>query len=132
MLVVRKPSVHLPTLTQRSLYAPYADEHLAGTNLAGDRMLLNVKGYWPSLLVARRVVLRDLFAPDAPTERQTALARLEAMDRPIAVVVEESRDAGLSTFLQSTANSTRIYGGEGLTVWLLGRPHPMVASVLKD
>jgi hypothetical protein len=119
MVVVRDPGIHLPTLTQRALYAPYSDEYLAGTNLKGDLMLSNVKGYPAALLAGRRDVLKGLYEPAAVESRSTSLTQLQSMGRPLGVVVDEARDAGLSTFFAGTVGTTKLYEGSGLTVWLV-------------
>ena len=119
IIVTRSPGIHLPTLTRRVLYAPYANEYLAGTNLKGDLMLTNVKGYSPTVLAERRRVLHDLFEPPSLAARDAAFGQFQRMERPVGFIVDESRDTGLSEFLAAKPRISKLSASSALTVWLL-------------
>jgi hypothetical protein len=118
VVVTMEADLHLPTLTRRPLYAPYADGAAPGY-LHMDQFILEVKGYPAGWLHERRQALHALFQPASPAARIAAFEQIQALRRPCAFVVDDERANGLSDFLQARTGAKRLYAGQGLTVWLV-------------
>jgi hypothetical protein len=108
---------HLPTVTQRVLYAPYRDGQFAGVGLGTDFTLAAVKGYGAEILRERRDVLDRVYSPGSDDARPAAWAILAGFRRPIAVVIDDSRHAGLREWLAARREGTLIVSSGGVTVW---------------
>ena len=118
VVVAADPGLHLATVVQRSLYAPYVNGIYAGINVREDFLLTTVKGYPDSIVTTRRQTLHDFFEPATPGAREAALRRIESLRRPIDFLVDDRASPGLSQWLAGTLPVTREYEGNGLSVWL--------------
>jgi len=118
MLVTEKSDFEFPTVTQRQMYVPLADEFIPGVGLRSDHLLKKVKGYDEELIEERRVTVRRLFGGDK-TARTPALVSLLELDRPVAILVEEALHQDLSTWLTDEVGAETLYRGEGLVLWLI-------------
>jgi len=122
-------SLYYPALTGRSLYAPFGDRGTPGTNLGFDVLLGNLRGYGLRELSERRRVLRALFGPDDDA-RHAALARIQSLNRPVAIVLEPG-DGQLRAWLQRNTPG-RAVDRDAFSIWLtppLNRAFPNERAV---
>jgi len=108
---------HLPTVTQRVLYVPYRDGRFAGVGLGTDFTLAGMKGYGAQILRERREVLERVYSAESEDARSAAWATLTGLRRPIAVVIDDSRHAGLREWLVARREGRPIISSGGVTVW---------------
>jgi hypothetical protein len=120
LLIAARADLHLPTLTARSMYAPPAQQlpH-PGVNINSLFMIEESKGYSEALLDGRESTLQALYESTDSSQRQQALDTIRALKRPLAIVVEDDRDAGLQAWLSSLPEGRVDYTGGGRTLWLL-------------
>jgi hypothetical protein len=116
VIAMEEYSLYYPALTGRSLYAPYGDMSTPGTNLNFDTLLGNIRGFGLRELNERRQVLRALFGPD-DKQRQTALIRIQRLNRPVAIVLGPE-DAPLRAWLEKNAMGRAVSQG-AFTIWLV-------------
>lgn len=117
LLLVESASFYYPTLTQRQLYAPPDQvDPYPGILISSEEMVTLVKGYPPQLFAQRRAVLHDLFDASDPSP---ALRQIMQMDRPLAVVIDDQKNASLLSWLNRTKLGKSVYDGNGLSLWVI-------------
>ena len=118
VLVVQKPELHFPTVTDRSLYvAPEQNFPFAGVNQLPDVLLLGIRGYPEKEVNARRTAVSQLFTGDI-RERENSLNRILQLRRPVAILTEPG-DRSLASWLQAAGKGRAVYAEDGRAVWLV-------------
>jgi hypothetical protein len=120
LLVLENNEIYFPTLTQRQLYAPpVQNEPFPGILITSDEMLTLAKGYSPEILASRRVTVEDLFESNDETKMARALDQIRQFNLPIALILEEQRNAGLRNWIESTGIGKRIFEESQMEIWLI-------------
>jgi hypothetical protein len=129
LLVVDNADLHLPTLTQRHMFvAPATAQPYPGVLVTSDDMLTLVKGYPQSLVDERRAVVRALLDSDQSAQRWPALQQILALNRPLALIIDEQHQAGVIGWLVEQGIGKPVYTDEGMDVWLIEPGEPAVAQ----
>ena len=119
VLAVDSAEVHLPIFTRRSLYAPPRIERpLLGVDLGHDLLLAQNRGYGEDILERRLAVTRRLFRAETSAERIEALEEIRRLGRPVAVLLEPDRHAGLLETLLALERGETIYRNPRWAVWV--------------
>jgi len=118
VLVAARTDVHLPTLTQRSLYAPPPEERAQyGINRPADYLIVRVRGYPRRVLDERMETVQALYEGDEG-ERGQALAKMKELRRPLAIVLKDGANVGTEAWLSVRGSGRFVYRGGGHAVWL--------------
>jgi len=120
VLVVERAEVHLPTVTHRNMYAPPLQNlpH-PGVNIKSDDLLREAKGYSVDMLEQREATLAALYHPASPSDRAQALERMLALQRPVAIVLDQQLDADLLAWLGHQGRGSTVYTDSARAVWLM-------------
>lgn len=120
LLVVDDSDVHLPTLTRRQLYVPPSQSapH-PGILITSEQMITLVKGYPAAAYDQRRQVVDDLYRSSDAAEMSQSLQTILTFDRPIALVVDDQRNAALRDWLTDARIGTCIYSDNAYDLWLI-------------
>ena len=121
VLVLDDGTFYYPGLTARSLYVsmPERPFSYSGVNVGNDSLDADLRGYGREILAERRATQADLFSAIDCCRRESALDRILALKRPVAVITEEPRHAGLAEWLKHQPGVTKLYAGNNLTLWLI-------------
>ncbi len=120
LLVADDSDMHLPTLTRRQLYAPPNQSAPdPGILVSNEQMITLVKGYPAATYEQRRAVLNGLFSSNDEATMAASLRAILAYDRPVAVIVDDQRDAKLRDWLTNDDVGTCVYSGNGQELWLI-------------
>jgi hypothetical protein len=87
-------------------------------NLPVDDMDNHIRGYGLEIVHERRATLADFFDPNDAGRRERALQAMLALKRPVAIIAEP-QNAGLAEWLKQRKTATRLYGQNGLSLWLI-------------
>lgn len=118
VLVVDRADFNFPTVTRRAMFAPPEQERPSpGVLLTYGDLLGNVRGYDAGMLEERALVVRGLFEGDDDS-RSESLGRIRELGRPMAVVLDESRQGALLDWLEKKNRGARLYSGNGLVLWV--------------
>jgi hypothetical protein len=130
MLLLDKADLHVPTLTQRQLYVPPVQQNpYPGVLVTSDETLTEAKGYDKSILETRRATLTQLFDGNNGAERSSALARVLAFRRPVALLLDTQRDAALLAWLQATHEGQSLYSAGKVDVWMISADQTSAAAL---
>jgi hypothetical protein len=121
VLVLQNTDLYFPTLTQRELYvAPSDPRPHPGILITSDEMLVLVKGYKKSIVEQRRSVVDGLFNPhENGLARAQSLNQVLKLNRPLALVLNERRDATLLEWITTQENGSFLYKQNGLILWFV-------------
>ncbi len=123
ILVIERSEIHFPTITQRRLYAPPAQEdERQGVNIESMDLLANIRGYGKTRINERREVLNALFLASAGTTRTNALSEIRELQQPFVIVLELPRHTSFLQWLNEQEQGRMIFNdGEG-ALWYIS-PH---------
>lgn len=120
MLIVLESDIHIPTLTQRSLYiSPYRQDSRVGVSMPVDRILKEVKGFDPELVAERRARVAELYSSRSAAAFAQNVARIQDIDRPLVVLMDENDDADLIRVARESGLGNELYSGGSTTVWFI-------------
>jgi hypothetical protein len=114
----------LVAVTQRPLYVPHDGRiELPGIAFAADDLLIRTEGYDPAIVDRRRAAMHALYETESDSSRAMQLDAIQAeVSRPLVILLETVRDAGLSAWLAARPGTRLIYTGEGLAGWVVDGP----------
>jgi hypothetical protein len=115
---VDNSAIYYPELTSRSLYVAAEDRAFPGVNLSDNALETDVRGYSPQILADRRAILTEFFEAKDSSQRQKALDAVQALKRPVAVIVDAAHP-DLLNWLKSDKAASELYGDNGLSLWLI-------------
>lgn len=118
VLLVDDSAIYYPELTGRSLYVSAQNRSYPGVNLWADALDIEVGGYGAQIVAERRGILSDLFEAEDSSLRDSALQAIQALKRPIAVIVD-SAHPGLLSWLTANKTAREIYVENGRSLWLI-------------
>ena len=119
ILVLENSKIHFPTLTRRRLFVPPVDRNPLGVHVKADNLLKKSRGYDAHMIDERRLTLRELFHSDDASKRAQSLAEILKFNRPVAIVLDEQRDAALLDWLITVGIGRSEYNGNGSILWLI-------------
>jgi hypothetical protein len=120
VLVVEKSGLHLPTLTQRTLYAPAAQEKPhPGVNIPSNDILGNIRGYDKRMIKARKKNVSDLFNSSDIEERKRSLDQILELNRPLAVILEKPKHFALQNWFAGDTRNQLLFEDETYSVWII-------------
>jgi hypothetical protein len=120
LLVIESTDIHLPTLTQRRLFAPpEQEEQRPGVNMSSIDLLANVRGYGEQIIADRRSIVKDLFNSEENEIRRLSLEKILQLNRPIALILEIPRHASLRTWLATDPNNLLLFEDGATEVWII-------------
>ena len=119
IIVTDKADFGFQTVTRRQLYVPYRDAFVPGIGLDNDYLLKAVKGYDHDLVEERRAQLRGLFEPADDATRERSLAGIQALGRPVAIILDEQRHQPLLQWLLERKSARPLFRGDGLALVVL-------------
>lgn len=120
ILVIEKSEIHLPTLTQRPLYAPPSqDKVYPGVMIPSWFLLKILKGYDKKLLDDRRLVVQNLFQSSDNNLRTESLNQILQLNRPIAILFKTQENSDLRDFFRSDNRNLQLFENEVWRVWLI-------------
>ena len=116
IIVTDRADFGFQTVTRRQLYVPYKDAFVPGIGLDNDYLLKAVKGYDHSLVEERRAQLRGLFEPADDATRERSLGGIQALGRPVAIILDEQRHQSLLQWLLERDAAQPLFRGDGLSL----------------
>ncbi len=121
VIAVGRAEFLLPVLTERSLLGPPVQTEQAAPGYweLSRRNLESLRGYPAGLVDGRTGLLQDLFADEVgnPTD---LLARVKALDRPVAIVYGPVDDRAFLAWLQQEHHGRELHRDtHGFVVWLV-------------
>jgi hypothetical protein len=120
IVVVESSVVHLPTLTQRSLYiTPHLDQRRMGVNMLADRILDDLKGFDPARIASRRAIVHTLYRSTVTAARGAALSELKALRRPLLILLDTTEHAVLLDWLAQTSEGAELTRNGRTVAWLV-------------
>jgi hypothetical protein len=121
--------IDLPTLLQRTLYAPPVQpEPFPGVNIPTEDLLIGTKGYDPHTILDRRVILKDLFHSNDLTRKDHSLQQILQFHRPVAILFESQQDAAMREWLEKDPNRQLLFSGNGFSLWLVPSPQGSILT----
>jgi hypothetical protein len=121
VLVSNNEKIYLPTFTWRAMYVSPLDRAYDGVTIGMDDLDEGVRGNSRRIVEGRRSDLKNLFEGSDPRARDEAFQRIEALGRPIAVILEP-RHSALLEWMKSNGKGSAITHQDGLTLWLIESP----------
>jgi hypothetical protein len=82
-------------------------------------ILKNVRGYGKQIVEDRKSTVRGLFDPHDATRRAQSLDRILALNRPVAIVLDEQRHVALLEWLEREGKGISLYQENGFILWLV-------------
>jgi hypothetical protein len=120
LLVLERAEVHTPTLAQRQLYAPPPQAApYPGILVTSDELLTLVKGNPAQVVADRRATLHALFDSSDKAKMAQSLHTMLQFRRPLALILDEQRQAAVLGWLTGEHIGRLIYRGNGLALWLI-------------
>jgi hypothetical protein len=98
-------------------------------NIPSFIMLTEGRGYDVRMIEGRIATLQPFFNPGDAVQRETALDRMLALKRPLAIILDTSNDADTVRWLLEQGRGNSIYEGSGRMVWLITPSAPAVAPL---
>lgn len=118
IVLVDSSDVHVPTFTQRAMFAPpLMNVTFRGVGLRTSELLESVRGYGADAVAQRQDVTRRLFQADAAHERLSALRVVQALQRPVGVLLEQRRQRMLTQLLADSAGGVFLHRDAHWAVW---------------
>jgi hypothetical protein len=120
VLVLDQANLHLPTLTDRKLFAPPdKNQVLHGFAIGYDTLLPDLRGYDKGLIIKRKTILEGLFNQQSVQHRETSLEQILELGRPVGIILDERRSSVALDWLKKSNIGNRVYSGEDLVLWLV-------------
>lgn len=125
VVVAERASFHLPTVARRSLFAPPLQElpH-AGVFIVSNTLLSTMKGYGNGIVDRRRSIVNRLFHSENENLRSLALAEMLDLNRPVAIILENRKDADLKNWLQSDVSNLNLFDDGERSLWIVRPDEP--------
>lgn len=123
VIAVGRAELFLPVLTERSLLAPPEQGPTAAPGYweLSRANLVSTRGYPADLVDRRSGLLQELFAREIGNPADL-LARVKALDRPVAIVYAPDDDRAFLAWLQQEHHGRGLHHGtDGFVVWLVER-----------
>ena len=119
IIVADRSDLHLPTLTQRTLFAPPAQDfpHPGAGGIDSYTMLTGVKGYSPILVAERRAQIDRLFYGPSK-DRQGALSAFLSYGRPVGIILRLPEHETLRVWLSENSGMSLFDDGNS-AFWLI-------------
>jgi hypothetical protein len=118
VLLVDNNAIYYPGLTNRTLYVSAENRSYPGVNQWTDGLETNVRGFGPQILADRRAILTEFFEVKDSSRREMALGAVQALNRPVAVIVDPA-NGDLLNWLQADKAASELYAQNGLSLWLI-------------
>jgi hypothetical protein len=123
VVAVRRARFLLPVLTERALVGPPEEIYGAYPGYAERSRfnLVTLRGYPASIVDERTTLLQQVFSVDGPANAADLLERLQALNRPIALVYERGDDRTFLSWLQQEHHGRQIFASPdgGVVTWLI-------------
>lgn len=119
VVLVDSIEVYAPVFAQRAMYAPSRTESLLlGIGVQAEEMLGRFRGHGREFVRERQDVTRRLFRGAEHLDRMTALGEVRALARPLAILLERDRHAGLIESLTAEGSWSVLHEDDHWAVWL--------------
>ena len=120
VLVMESTGLHMPSLTQRTLFVSpdYAGKR-PGVNLSSSELLTDVRGYDEKIFVDRKRILATLFHSQNPLDIEESIRSIRALNRPVAIVVDLYGPQALRKRLVTIPGASILFSTGDREVWLI-------------
>ncbi len=119
IVVVDSSDVHVPVFAQRAMYAPpLMNAAYWGVGLRTSYLLEAYRGYGHAVVAQREAVVRRLFESGHPAHQLDALRTIEGLERPVAVLLNRSRQGRLTQTLSDSGAGEFVHRDGRWAVWL--------------
>jgi hypothetical protein len=118
IVLVDSSDVHVPTFTQRAMFAPpLMNVEFRGVGLRTLELLESVRGYGADAVAQRQAVARQFFQARAAHDRMDALRAIQSLRRRVGVLLEQQRQRTLTQLLADSAGGTILHRDARWAVW---------------
>jgi hypothetical protein len=119
VIVAARSEIFVPAVAARSLYAPIVGIEFPGYWLESGSHMTDLRGYSKRLVHDRLDIVNRLFKGPSDIERETALAEVKSLGRPVAILARTGTDDRLLDWLTRRGDGHRLFeDGSGRVVWL--------------
>ena len=118
ILIVHESDLHIPTLTQRSLYvAPYREISRPGVNISDEFRLTKLKGISSSIIKSRRSTVERIFTSTNKEQLELEMKSVFALKRAVAILIHNN--VSLKGNLMSWQRGYELYDDGMNSVWYI-------------
>lgn len=120
LIVFTQKEYYLPTIARRAAFTPYDQfEKLAGISVRINYVLFKIKGYDSKKNAYRVASVTNLYCGADDDARAQALDEMLALARPVAIIINRSREQDLEAWLGNIDRGAAIHEDNGHAVWLV-------------